>query len=393
MRRSVLLCIPLIGTLVLAAFAESPIEPGLLATAPFTCTYTESVPVHDHLVVELVPDRLTLEFDAIARPGRVWAYVMDSQPCPAPEGVEFFSEFYEVTTSAAFRYIASITLMTETELPAGVKAEEVRVFVRPSGECQTWRDITVRPTEILPPFESGTTLRSLTRTQSEDDEFSVFALAADRRPLRDVIILKFSYLEDAITSNEQWIPEEVYDQLNTMLNDARLAAGRKRVSVAAAIVGRMADVVREAEGIPHTYDPQGTTPNVAGKIIGRAHTLAFSLRGLIKANRFGETLLEFARMITDPSGGGSLPEFTVEYIGTGVVIHLSGRTEGPVSLNIYSVDGRLVSNLLDGETVGEMLSVHWDGLDSRHARVAPGVYYAVLQCGRQRLSEKIALIR
>jgi hypothetical protein len=65
---------------------------------------------------------------------------------------------------------------------------------------------------------------------------------------------------------------------------------------------------------------------------------------------------------------------------------------GPVRLSIYDVGGRLVTTLANGmEREGPHEAV-WDGLDERGTRVRPGLYFSVLELGRDARSEKIVRI-
>jgi hypothetical protein len=147
----------------------------------------------------------------------------------------------------------------------------LRIFRRPSGPCLEYKDVTVEEVEIIP------ILRHLMRTQSEDDEFSVFALGLDLRRPRAVVELKIADVRDVITSNSGVIPPAVYDEITAKLDEAEEAYYRGSSLEAEALINDIADIVRDTPAIPHTFD--GTPgSNVAGGIIARAHTLAFSLR-------------------------------------------------------------------------------------------------------------------
>jgi hypothetical protein len=230
------------------------------------------VPEGDSIPVEVVPGELSVDFDSVSTPGWLYVAVSDSQICPAPPGVELFPPFYDLTTTAYFDYVAGVELtFTDSLLPTDYDVNRLRIFKRPSGACEAFRDITIDWVEIL------ATLKVLMRTRSEDDEFSVFALGLDSRTPREVVELKFAYLDGVISSNEALIPPDVFDQITGLYDGAvsRFYAGDP--SGAEALVNEIAALVRDTEAIPHTYD--GTPgSNVAGGIISRSHTLAFSLR-------------------------------------------------------------------------------------------------------------------
>jgi hypothetical protein len=360
----------------------------------FSASYAESLPEGENVIVEPVPEGLAIAFDSVSTAGSLYVEVTQSQPCDPPAGVEFFSDYFDVSTDATFEYITEVTLMTDYELPAGVNPEKVRVFVRPSGECTIWRDITVAALEIVPPFREDP-LRVLTRTQSEDDEFSVFALGEDNRNPGAVADLKFGYLEHALTSNQQHIPTTEYNQMLALHGQALTAFQAKRMARALRLVNRIAEIAENTAEIPHTYDPEAGIPNVAGQIISRAHTLAFSLGLLIESAQFGEGGPASSKDTPTNTAGEFTPRFTVasSSSGAGVTITLSGTSKEPVSLSIYSVEGQLVSTLVRGEALTGSKTVTWNGTDSRGARVATGVYFAVLRHGEATDARKVILWR
>jgi hypothetical protein len=52
------------------------------------------------------------------------------------------------------------------------------------------------------------------------------------------------------------------------------------------------------------------------------------------------------------------------------------RKDGPVSIRVYSIDGRLVRTLVDGEyTVAGSHEVRWNGMDGSGNRVSSGIYF------------------
>jgi hypothetical protein len=64
-----------------------------------------------------------------------------------------------------------------------------------------------------------------------------------------------------------------------------------------------------------------------------------------------------------------------------------------VSLDIYSVEGRLVRELMDEETPAGIRSVTWHGDDDVGSQVAAGAYFAVLDTGERVLVRKLIVER
>ncbi len=357
-------------------------------------TYTDPVPTGDSVIVHVIPDKLDVGFARVSEAGSLYVNVSPTQSCPPPAGVEFFGDFYDVSTTATFEYVSRVALTNEGDFPPGVKAKQVRVFVRPSGECDTWRDITVDmiDTEDL----KSPILARTGKRLSEDDEFSVFAFASDSRKVTDVIALKFAYLDSAVTQNQSWIPPEKYTRMTNLLAAARAAYGIKRYRLAAIGVDRIAYIARTTPAIPHTCDPEaGPGGNVAGRIMSRAHTLSFSLRILLTEQ---EMMVPMAPTGREPAinivGGSpdrlvampnpSQSEFTISFNAP------AGRA---VSIRVYSVEGELVKTLAEGARLTGAQSIIWDGRNDQGAPVATGTYFAVLEDGEQRSVRKMVLQR
>jgi hypothetical protein len=356
-------------------------------------SYVDPVPTGDSVIVEVIPNELDIGFAHVGEAGSLFVDVSTTQACPAPEGVEFFGDFYDVSTSASFDYLSQVTLTNVGEFPSGVKPKDVRVFVRPSGECTIWRDITVEiiDTEDL----RNPILERLGKRLSEDDEFSVFTFAVDRRRTNDVVDLKFDYLDSAVTQNHSWIPPEEYTRMTTLLHAARIAYHLKRYRLAAIGADRIADVARTTPAIPHTYDPEAAPGgNVAGRIMSRAHTLSFSLRMLLDERQAVAPMaawkgpdidiLEETPAVTVRTPNPSASEFHISFTASGT---------GPVSVKVYSIEGRLIRTLAEGEPLTGSSGVTWDGRNDSGARVGAGTYFAVIRDGEHATTHKLILQR
>jgi hypothetical protein len=68
--------------------------------------------------------------------------------------------------------------------------------------------------------------------------------------------------------------------------------------------------------------------------------------------------------------------------------------DGPVTLKIYDVSGRLVRTLVDeAMTAGRNHRIVWDGLDDQRNRVASGVYFYRLETADTSLTKKLVVMK
>ena len=66
---------------------------------------------------------------------------------------------------------------------------------------------------------------------------------------------------------------------------------------------------------------------------------------------------------------------------------------GTIELTIYDAQGRRVRTLESGEWAAGPHRSIWDGTDSAGRTVASGVYYASLETGRERLVQRMVLVK
>jgi hypothetical protein len=74
-------------------------------------------------------------------------------------------------------------------------------------------------------------------------------------------------------------------------------------------------------------------------------------------------------------------------------IAFAAAVDGPVSLKVYDVSGRLVRVLLEGEIRAGRHEAHWNGKNDRGTPSASGVYFYQLVTGRVELTRRMILLR
>jgi hypothetical protein len=79
--------------------------------------------------------------------------------------------------------------------------------------------------------------------------------------------------------------------------------------------------------------------------------------------------------------------------GSGTSIHFEIASPGPVQVEVFAADGRLVRTLVETALAAGQYSVGWDGTNDIGVRVASGVYWSQLTAGPVRLSRKLLVLR
>jgi hypothetical protein len=303
--------------------------------------------------------------------------VYSTQPCPPPDGVEFFSRYYEINTTSSLDYISELAF-TDSSLANGTPTDYVRVFSRTSGTCGAWRDINTDTTEVL------TTLKLSSRTRSEDDEFSVFVLGFDNRDQYDVVRDKYRDLEGHIESAEDSIPVQAYNDMLDMLSQSAADFHAGHYGTAAGKAEAVGELARAYPAIPHRYIPDDPGKNVAGRIVSRANTLAFSYRF-------------YPRWLAgiDPGRPEYKPLLAVGPNPTGGCVDIEFAPSGssPVEIAVYSVTGERVRTLYKGQPGTAPVLLRWEGINDRGVEVATGMYFVVAREGERTATSKIVLQR
>jgi hypothetical protein len=78
--------------------------------------------------------------------------------------------------------------------------------------------------------------------------------------------------------------------------------------------------------------------------------------------------------------------------GAGTAIAYALPKDGHVLLEIYSVAGRLVRTLVDGERPAGRWSVLWDGLNDDGRPAANGVYFYRFTAGGRSIEKRMVLV-
>lgn len=91
---------------------------------------------------------------------------------------------------------------------------------------------------------------------------------------------------------------------------------------------------------------------------------------------------------TTPSG--SLSELVHLYGVRGLSFGVPrGPSAEPVAIRVYTLAGRPIRTLVNEALVPGYYEVAWDGMDDRGQAAAPGVYFAVLTAGGQRIVQRL----
>ncbi len=78
---------------------------------------------------------------------------------------------------------------------------------------------------------------------------------------------------------------------------------------------------------------------------------------------------------------------TIKFVGNS---EIEGK---PMNLKIYTINGKVINNLFSGKVNKRDYSFLWDGRDSNGNYVSNGIYFAVLQLGKNMLTDKIIFIK
>jgi hypothetical protein len=97
--------------------------------------------------------------------------------------------------------------------------------------------------------------------------------------------------------------------------------------------------------------------------------------------------------VGDPAGGRGLSlRAAPNPVRAGTTFTLATEAEGPQSLTIYDLRGRVVRAFDRVDAPAGVRLVAWDGRDDRGLALAAGVYRAVLRAGGRRVSQPVVIV-
>jgi hypothetical protein len=164
-------------------------------------------------------------------------------------------------------------------------------------------------------------------------------------------------------------------------------------------------------GADGVFRPLGPSPAANGAADAPA-ILDGSARGFFDATANPAAAWQYQIRSADPVGRETVlgpfayepalaslpPAFSLEVTGANPFREMSRlswslRVPGEVSLRVHAVDGRVVRTLLRGAQPAGRGSSSWDGCDDAGRAVPAGIYWARLQCGDERRSQRLLLVR
>ncbi len=370
---------------VLAPQLTGPVMGGALEAVGFTPTPPGSnVPVNPMQNVDIL-------FEEVTDGGYTTASAFESSSRTSPGGntVPEFADppggrsdftYIDATTSAAYENLIQVDIY----LPGS------RFFVA-QGTGGVFEDVTVVGSiedarGVISRFDSPVEVPGggsrLTEGPTE------FVLVEDTRSTTDVVDAKFARLismlvgpENAPSAYENLVYIRKYLLRRAMHAQRLYVSGEYAASILE--LSQMNSNIRTLAGwrIPNSSEsPYG---NIAGKLLSVSKTLMFSLDLLIVPPRGAGFDVESGRLaLAAPS-----PVYGE------CRMQLAGPAGTHAVASIYTVSGRLVTTLFDGELDGGSHELVWDGRDDTGRKVASGVYLTRATAGAEVASGKLVLIR
>jgi C1A family cysteine protease len=115
-----------------------------------------------------------------------------------------------------------------------------------------------------------------------------------------------------------------------------------------------------------------------------AYVDSLSALGLYRSDDVASALMSDAGLV-------ALPSRPNPSMGSANILYELAET-GPVTLGVYSVEGRLVREIFRAESTRGLHRVEWDGEDSRGKKVASGVYYVRIESRGATASTKLVIV-
>jgi hypothetical protein len=143
---------------------------------------------------------------------------------------------------------------------------------------------------------------------------------------------------------------------------------------------RMNDAQIKRNGDEFTFTDPGASPG--GTYVYRVDVL-----------QDGETMTSFETTVTIPSAEFTLEQNVPNPFNPATRIDFSVSEPSTVTLTIYDVAGRIVTELMNETVNAGVHSKEWDGRDSRGEHVASGIYFYRLTAGNRTLMRKAVLLK
>jgi hypothetical protein len=107
----------------------------------------------------------------------------------------------------------------------------------------------------------------------------------------------------------------------------------------------------------------------------------------------GQPVTSFETSITTPPYELALYQNYPNPLNPSTRIDLTLDADGPVSLRIYDISGRIVRTVLAGDKAAGTYTEEWDGRNDIGNDVASGIYFIRLTAGNRTLTRKAVLVR
>ncbi len=362
-----------------------PVEGGAIEAAGYTPTPPGSnVPVHPANNVDIL-------FEEVTDGGYTSAETFESSSRTSPGGntIPAFADapggrsdftYINATTSAVYENLIQVDIY----LPGS------RFFVA-QGTGGEFHDVTIVGSiedarGVISRFDSPVEAPGGGSRLIEGP--TEFVLVEDTRPVSDVVDAKFARLISRLTGPEQ-APSKIKNLIYIRKYLLRRAMHAQRLYVSgyeeAAVLelARMNSDIRLLAGwrIPNSSASQ--YGNIAGELLSMSKTLMFSLDLLAGGSRGAGVDVapdRLALAAPNPVYGECR-------------MQLSGPAGARAVAAIYTVSGRLVTTLFDGELEGGSHELVWDGTDDAGNKVASGVYMTRALAGAEVATGKLVLIR
>ncbi len=363
---------------------SGPVEGGAIEAVGYTPTPPGSnVPVNPLQNVDIL-------FETVTNGGYTSANAFESDSRTSPGGNSLPDYADPPSGRSSFTYISATTsAVYENLIQVDIYLPGSRFFVA-QGTGGEFYDVTVVGSiedarGVISRFDSPVEAPSGSRLIEGPTEF---VLVEDTRLTREVVDAKFAGLISMLTGAEQSpsaVKNLVYIRkylLRRTLRAQRLYLEGHEAAAVYELAMMNADI-RLLAGwrIPNSSEsPYG---NIAGDLLSRSKTLMFSLDLLVGSGRDAGVDVSTDRLAL------SAPNPVYGECR----MQLAGPAGTRAVAAVYTVSGRLVTTLFDGELEGTPRELVWDGTDDSGRKVASGVYLTRAIAGAEVATGKLVLIR